>query len=1710
MAPTQQQLLLIAQAKRRRAEAGEAVDGATVQPLGGAKGEWDLSKFEALPRQQTAPATINAPNPITTAVQQSQVQAGNTFAANKQAELARQAEASRARKESAAAFGGGMDLMPTEDAGGNVMPGTDVDRDVGKFIIGSPVHTINAGKEGVQSILNLPLDAINSIPGGRKIPTLDVPDIPLPKELDSNTAQFAKPLLQFLITRKIVGSVAPGGGSMAQRAKDAATGYLGFEADTPRLSEMANEFIQQSGSPQVAKDFIGWMASRDPNNPILERFKNAVEFALPEEIVRAGGKGLAMADRALTGTPRMTPTNAGGARPGPVNTPPPSAAPVTQTAVPQTPPRAAQASPAAPGQQPTAGPAPAAPGVTGGQGGGVLNAVPAAPVIPKGQIRVAKDTAKILSRIMRSSRIKDADITGYLPGAVQRYKGLNDPSVPFAFFLEGDLPQHFPQPIAEEVVTKLQTWGRERNAATGPQDTSRRTIQQTVKTLREGQQDYLSGVMDQNLYKGKLIGQEDKLKADLKANAKTAYDTALQNANNGLLSGRATVPQRDALGKIQELLHNDAFLKQVPQHLRIKAMREGIDLEDFVQKDPLAAAHWLQSELRQAVSAAEGVGGSATSESRLYGEMRQALLDQLETAVPGYKGARKAHGDIYGAVEALDFGNSFFKAARSEVETARLARQFKALSKRQQTAATMSIRDALKNEFRNKAEDTAAKVTRLQQAGVLEALETVLGADGKRVADGIRNIVKQNDRLKAIDQGSGSPTYSNQRGGEAAREMVQSPVNKAVGAFGDKTSWPMTVAGDVVLASSGLPPVLTAGKAATALVDRFGNPSAKQLSRATEGLYGLPAPPPANALSGPPSPRGGRPRVPAPPPTQQTLDDLLREYDAIDHRKEPGKAAQVLKKIDALKKKLAKAEADASALSAPPSPPVKGPVNKAGFFGSGSKPLDMSEAGAGIREIGGGGPDINRYAFDAAKGYRVEVGVLGDGSVHFGTAPNHYASGVGGTQGAGQFTGAEAGKILRGVQETIALDAQKTGRARYVLEPQDQRMQSLVQKAKPPAGYTAKQTQWGVEFVLDPSQSGSSKLLAGMGGSEGAGAVGGGALGYATAPDQNGDGVVDAREHALGAIGGAISGPLMVKGVKLLGKGIIRFGDSALPPEYVEMMRRRDEVNDALKSHSIGYWSDKDSKPWVVEGNQTHHRQQAWFDTLDEAIAYAKELEPGAGVNALKGGAKAAERVPEQSGFFSKGPPKPPSGSTPIRPNSTGEGQSIEIANVNGNKFTGTLYNDPAEGISFHPNYPSEAWNELGDTIAKKAGKVPSNLKRMITPEGPGIMRMSVKKTEGPNWSEGNINQIGKDAAPQIDEAIRNRFVGIVKSNPGARKYVLETHPDFTSKDTRKAIRSLARDTDHVLVEYPDDSIALVSRPVFNERPGYYLQNGKVSYADPSSPPPRQNGFFSGGKGTPPDAPKTELQRVRAKQEILPADPKAPEGKPGAAPYRMTSTRSKTPISLARKEDALRKEVTNARRSESRARSSDIVIRDDRDAIIKSKWDRRVRAEKRLDDYLERRAKREAFVSGLQDFAEKGGTGKKIAIGAATGTALMAGGYALSALSGKHEKGGPTDPRDPKFYWEEIVSKDESLMSQIQTSLDRDWGLWPKEVAVTGRKGKTTKAAIWHWRKERGLNPDDPMSKADVARLLAGPKGYQDKKSGDWHYARDGSAVQVP
>lgn len=84
--------------------------------------------------------------------------------------------------------------------------------------------------------------------------------------------------------------------------------------------------------------------------------------------------------------------------------------------------------------------------------------------------------------------------------------------------------------------------------------------------------------------------------------------------------------------------------------------------------------------------------------------------------------------------------------------------------------------------------------------------------------------------------------------------------------------------------------------------------------------------------------------------------------------------------------------------------------------------------------------------------------------------------------------------------------------------------------------YGARPPRNPLNVEAPPTPQGPPVNRLGMSGSpEALGAAGGTAIGMATAPDQNGDGVVDAQERMMGGAGGALTGGIAGRGVRALG-----------------------------------------------------------------------------------------------------------------------------------------------------------------------------------------------------------------------------------------------------------------------------------------------------------------------------------------------------------------------------------------------------------------------------------------------------------------------------------------------------------------------------------------------------------------------------------------------
>lgn len=1756
------------------------------------------------------PANPNPENPIVTAQRNSQTQAMGQWAQQRVAE--RQAEATRAkaRRESAAAFGGGMDMLPTEDAAGNVRPGTEIDADISKGIVTAPLQFGQGLGEGVANMANVGFAASTDLynAGANLIDPQRAQIQPYKLEFPRNallegpgasvTGIAPRIAGQIMSARVPIGRAMPGGGFGAEVAKDAMAMGLGTPQDAPRLSDMIDP-----GTPVIG-GIADFLRTNPGDNALAAAAKNAAEDLLISGGIGAALRGGATVLDSVGSRAPLPQTNAGGAavRAPSQATAVQQSAPVTQVPMPQPASRAAQAGPSSAGQQPNAGNAAPAASAAPAAAQPVLNATPA---VAQSPVALAKSDAKIIGRLLRAGGVARNDVDRTLAGLVQAYQSSNSSRLPLAFFAEEYLPTVLPKQAAEDVIQKLRGFGRERYSANGPRDSSRATMRETVDTLRGSQREVLTKEFEDTLGKETLLNKKGKIKRDKSSVAEAVYREELDRQQRLLDDGKATPEQVAARDDLLMLMGREDYFAEVPKELKIQALDEGrSSLWEFIHQNPIEAAHWMQSRMGELASKGNSIANT----------MRWPLVRRLEEAVPGYRGARLDYGDLFGQEKQIKFGDDLFSVAGNVLKTGEKAAEYKRLAPSQKTVAEKSIRDKLVNEFRKAkaGDDRAAVITQMQKDGVLDALETILGAKGRRVADGIRAMVKENDRLRAVDMLSGSNTADNLKQIEAAQEAVRSPVNKAIGAVGDKQSWTNTIVGDALLAANGLPPLLTGSKIATGVVGKFGSPGSKKLSSATRTLYGLPTQTSQNALAAGIEPPPARLKVEKPKPTkltvtQDSLDALLKQYD-----QKPTAALRT--KIIAARKALAK-QPPANALA---SPPPSGPINRAGFGGGRSSSLDMSEP-ARMRKA------FEQKIADLSERYRQADGA----------ADRHY------------------------IQQEI-----------YNLQD---------------------------EIANLPSQSGSSKLLAGMGATpEAVSMAGGGVAGYASNPaDANGDGVIDDADRGLNALGGMASGLVASKIIRggvnaarggakppvrygggppldlpasnrvfspgqpddlgfitsaenALANPVARFRDARklTPDQWRKFFREGGasgesfeyQIEPALKSLADRGITGDITRAQIEEAMARNRGTMKQAGARSKADATQRERDIGERIRLDRSlGRETPQRVVDEyntlrnnraEGGIPKGteletdykeyvaPGKssnyqqhvltlPPEQGKGYRShnwkseNPVGHIRFTNRTSANGEKvlhveeLQSDLHQEGAKyGYRGDKNSPAEAIKRAREDAEKAVSRweeyrksrpanerFPDPRRSDETPDwidatGQEYFREANKKAwladkmekqgrHGPgqpprapleNWEEPFIRYALKQGADQgvdvvtfpkwtaLNDALKNegtakfydermpRHLASVAKSLGLKVEKVPLHiSDTRAKDAAEVIKTYEKDLkllkdmkagghadpggyvdqqiaakEKTLTKWrglQDEAVNGVGVPAIRLTPQakQRLSEGVIMDAkDPGrrvaklpevKPPPAQAGFSFGGKG--PSKPPNAL-----------APPKKPP----------------TPLSRAAEEAT--RELRAARSAHSRA-SNKWVMKDDRELRVKPLEDRVVQAEQKLATVLQNDARIKLAGARIKGTVEKtlnsqtrsvlGGVG----LGVAGSTGLI---FGYNALKGEDRGEKPMSPKDPRWFWS-TVQNDKQTMVNVQKAL-REWGEWPqdetkhpngattyKDVEMSGRFGKTTKDALRSWRHARGLDPDAPMSKQDLTRLLSGPKGFQ-SDDGSWRYG-DGEVARA-
>jgi len=824
--------------------------------------------------------------------------------APERAEGLRQRQLAAERRDASRAYGGGMDMAVSTDDRGRLQPGTEADRDLSKSMMAA---LPNAASDLAESVANLPGDAIKQITGNRLIPQVDLPRMDM--EYESPVGAFAGPavenLTQFILARRLVGKAAKGGGSIASRAKDAVAVFAGVDSDEQdwgRLAEMVDGAIQETGSPQAVKDAISWIAERDPENPLLERVKNIIDFAAPDEALRFAGKGLLAADHALMGRSAPVPANAGGAWRRPV-APQPSVAPVAQPAVSNAPQRPAQPGPTGAGQQPAGGPA-------------TLQASPVS-----GNPAVARDTQDIFRKLFIDSNVPRNNVDrllGELTNDFQVFQRSGSPiatRIGLAEFVDANvretanrLGMNMTPDVERQIQTAIRGRGRAAHGSEGgsKQDRQPSVMSQYIEDMRTTQKDWAREQIEApNAFnKADISVQRDAMKA-------TAKDIGQQVYGQGLKLARevwndvapAAAGEKEALTNLQNYLLRKPYLQNVPDYVKLRLAVDDVPLEDAIKADPAGMAHRIQSVLGEAASQANDPAMRSA-----LGEARERLLKELQDAVPAYRQARKDFGDEFATMRAFDFGRPFFADSRRPVDVADMKADYQQMTTRQKTAARMAVRDEIFGVFGMNAEDAAVRLEVLTRGNTLDALEEVFGAPGKRVADTLRRLRQESQWLSGdksrglagVDIFSGSSTVPNGKIIERDAMSVRNGFQRAIAKAGDVSKFMFAVPADLALmvGSGGAYhlPMLSLGAAGGKLTKGLGNASPRKLSNATEGMFSLPK---QNVLA-PPS-RPARVRGPRSPATQQPLPtdvrELLNAYAAAPTKRERQRIRRALEAL---------------------------------------------------------------------------------------------------------------------------------------------------------------------------------------------------------------------------------------------------------------------------------------------------------------------------------------------------------------------------------------------------------------------------------------------------------------------------------------------------------------------------------------------------------------------------------------------------------------------------------------------------------------------------------------------------------------------------------------------------------------------------------------------------------------------------------------------
>jgi hypothetical protein len=285
----------------------------------------------------------------------------------------------------------------------------------------------------------------------------------------------------------------------------------------------------------------------------------------------------------------------------------------------------------------------------------------------------------------------------------------------------------------------------------------------------------------------------------------------------------ASPADEDALRKVVDFYAND---RELSKYVAAQASKLQMTPAEYIAQNPRRAAHLMQQVAREIVDE-----NPSPTIVNAYSGIRDNLLKPLEASAPGYNQVRNEFGDEYGFKKALSFAGRFFTKAEDEVAVGQLAKEYAAMTPRQQDAAKLAMRDESLKFANRRSEGGSPRLTKVANEPSLAAMERVFGQEGAEFANDLRTTVERLRRNTRISPGTGSNTMNKQQASDFAESAVS---NKFVRTVGNALQ---NIGGDAAIsgATGFLSPVMTG----RAMIRGAGNALAQGRQGKIDKLSGL-------------------------------------------------------------------------------------------------------------------------------------------------------------------------------------------------------------------------------------------------------------------------------------------------------------------------------------------------------------------------------------------------------------------------------------------------------------------------------------------------------------------------------------------------------------------------------------------------------------------------------------------------------------------------------------------------------------------------------------------------------------------------------------------------------------------------------------------------------------------------------------------------------